>query len=197
MKDCNGETERKVKPISEESRRLFDELITPSLDVIKGLVVRYTNNYQDVDDNFQYVLSEMAKGVSTYDRSKSLKTWIHVCVKHGCKRQNSRKAKLNARRTGLAMEVVATSRNAPSVSIGEMSSMMDSISDEMRDALLQIPPLKLSPFLLQAQGYSIKEITKMEIERGHLEEYSESTIKSRIFWARDRLKEIMSRYGYH
>ena len=193
----NGETEREVRVITEEERRLFDKLIMPNLEIIKNLVIHYTNNYQDVDDNLQYVLGELAKGVSTYDGSKPLSTWIHVCVKHGCKRQNLRKARQNAMRTGLTLDVVGSSRCVPTVPMESSAEFIDSLSDEMRDALLSIPPLKLSPFLLQAQGFSIKEITKMEVESGNLAEYSEYTIKSRIFWARNRLKQIMSQHGYH
>ena len=196
MEQRNDGATHEPRVISEDERVLFDKLIKPNLEFIRSLVMYYTNNYQDVEDNMQYVLCELAKGVATYDENRSLKTWIHICVKNGCKRQKLRASKHNAMKTGLSLEAAGSLKSAPTVNIEDTMMFIDSVSDEMRDALLRIPPLKLSPFLLQAQGYSIRDITLIEVERGHLAEYSEYTVKSRIFWARNRLKEIMSRYGY-
>lgn len=75
-------------------------------------------------------------------------------------------------------------------------SLIDSISDEVYDALMQIPPIKLSPFLAQAQGYTLNEIVEMEYEKGNLESKSVHAIKARIFWTRDKLRTILGEYGF-
>lgn len=199
MSSCKGEKgQKELKVISDSDKELFERYIVPHLEVIKNLVIHYTNNYQDVDDNYQYVLSEFAKSIGTYNPEKPLNTWIHICVRRGCERQNYKASQRSKRRTGLTLEAVTVAGKGPSV-LDEYSafSLMDSLSDELYNALMQIPPHKLSPFLLQAQGLKIEEITKIEVERGHLSKYSEYTIKGRIFWTKKTLKGIMSKYGYH
>ena len=73
--------------------------------------------------------------------------------------------------------------------------MSDNLSDEMVEAMRMIQPHKLSAFILQVQGYTIKEITEIEYMRGHLKRKNEENIKSRIFQARKELKELLNRDG--
>ena len=187
-----------IKQISEENKALFEKYITPNLEDIKSLVMYYSDNPQDCDDNFIYTLEEFAKGVNTYNTSKPLHTWIHACVKHSCYRQNRKRSAMMGHRTGLALDMINNSTtSAPFIDPDKhMTSLIDSISDEVYDALMQIPPIKLSPFLLQVQGYPLKDIIQIEHERGNLEDYSENAIKGRIFWTRDRLKKILAKNGY-
>lgn len=192
------EVKKVLKPISEHNRALFDKYITPNLELVKSLVVYYSDNSQDCDDNFIYTLEEFAKGINTYNPIKPLHTWIHACVKHSCFRQNKKRSQMMSHRTGLALDMVNNSTtSAPFIDPDKnMTSLIDSISDEAYNALMQIPPIKLSPFLLQVQGYSLKDIIQIEHERGNLEDYSENAIKGRIFWTREKLKKILSKYGY-
>ena len=73
--------------------------------------------------------------------------------------------------------------------------MSDCLPDELVAALRMIQPHKLSAFILQVQGYTIKEITEIEFMRGHLKRKNEENVKSRIFQARKELKDILNRDG--
>ena len=73
--------------------------------------------------------------------------------------------------------------------------MSHGLSDEIVTALRMIQPHKLSAFILQVQGYSIKEITEIEFMRGHLKRKNEENVKSRIFQARKELRELLNRDG--
>ena len=75
------------------------------------------------------------------------------------------------------------------------NDMSDCLSDEIVAALRMIQPHKLSAFILQVQGYTIKEITEIEFMRGHLKRKNEENVKSRIFQARKELKDILNRDG--
>ena len=187
-----------VKTICKANKELFKKYIEPNLDYIKSLVMYYSDDSQEVDDNFVYTLEEFAKGISTYDPSQPLQTWIHVCVKHSCYRQNKKRSNRLSHKTGLSLDMVSQStKSSPSIDPDkDHVSLIDSISDEVYGALMQIPPIKLSPFLLQAQGYSLNEIVEIEFERGNLESRSVHAIKARIFWTRDKLRTILGSYGY-
>ena len=74
-------------------------------------------------------------------------------------------------------------------------ALVDNISDIVYEALMQISPCKLSPFLLYAQGMGVREITQIEWKAGHLEKKSEDVVKSRIYWAKKQLQYILKQYG--
>ncbi len=74
-------------------------------------------------------------------------------------------------------------------------ALADNISDIVYEALMQISPCKLSPFLLYAQGMGVREITQIEWKAGHLEKKSEDVVKSRIYWAKKQLQYTLKQYG--
>lgn len=74
-------------------------------------------------------------------------------------------------------------------------TLIDNISDQMYNALMQIPPQRLSPFMMYVQGHRIREITAAEWKMGHLEKRSEDVVKSRIYWAKRELQYILRQYG--
>ena len=189
---------RAIKVICKFNKALFKKYIEPNLETIKSLVTYYSDNKQEVDDNYIYTLEEFAKGINTYNPTQPLDTWIHACVKHSCFRQNKKRSNELSHKTGLSLDMVSRSTtSAPFIDPDKSHiSLIDSISDEVYDALMQIPPIKLSPFLAQAQGYTLNEIVEMEYETGNLESKSVHAIKARIFWTRDKLRTILGEYGF-
>ena len=81
------------------------------------------------------------------------------------------------------------------VSEVEFGNLIDNISDQMLEALMKIPPQRLSPFMMYVQGHRIREITAAEWKLGHLEKRSEDIVKSRIYWARRELQYILRQNG--
>lgn len=187
-----------ASPISEtEQKALFQKYIAPNLTSIKSLTVRYTDKYQDVEDNYNYVLAQMYSYIYSYDPSKSLETWIHIVTKRACFNQNDRRTQYLSIQTDLefcSSDVLHQHGTANMVD-ASFGSLADNLSDDVYAALMQIDPCKLSPFLLYAQGLGIREITKMEWKAGHLEKKSEDVIKSRIYWAKKQLQYILKQYG--
>lgn len=180
-----------------EKRAKFKELIEPRLHNIRTLTVRYTDQYQDVDDNYTYVLSQMYSYIHTYDRSKSIDTWVHIVTKRACFNQNQRRARYSSLSSDLELysnDAIYQHGNANIVN-ASCGTLGDNVSDVIYAALRQIDPFKLSPFLLFAQGLSIRDITTMEWQSGHLERKCEDIVKSRIYWAQQQLRFILKEYG--
>lgn len=161
------------------------------------MTVRYTDKYQDVDENYNYVLSQMYAYIHSYDPSKPLHTWIHIVTKRACFNQNDKRTKYNSMQADLefcSMDALHQNGNS-NVIDASFGTLADNLSDEVYEALMRIDPCKLSAFLLYAQGLGVREITKIEWRAGHLERKSEDVVKSRIYWAKKQLQFILKQYG--
>lgn len=181
----------------EEKQRLFDLYIKPRMLSVKTLSVKYTDKYQDVEDNYNYVLAQMYNYIYTYDPSKSIDTWIHIVTKRACFNQNKKRAKYNQQQTDIEMcsSDALHQHGTANIVDAMFGTLADNVSDVVYNALLQINPCKLSAFLRYAQGLKIREIVKLEYQDGHLEKKSDDLVKSRIYWARQELKYILAKHG--
>lgn len=186
------------KPISDaEKRILFKQLIEPHLSVIKSLVVKYTDKYQNVEDDNIYALSQLYVYIHTYDKTKDLKTWIYIIVKRACFNQNKKRSQYLSMQTDIEMcsNEALHQHGMANVVEASFGLLADNLSDKVYAAIMKIDPYKLSPFLLYAQGVGVREIAKAEWRAGHMDRKSEDLIKSRIYWAKKQLKYYLEEYG--
>ena len=190
--------ERSDESISENEKRiLFKQFVEPHLAVIKSLVVKYTDKYQDVEDNNIYVLSQLYMYIHTYDTAKDLKTWIHIVTKRACFNQNKKRSQYMSIQTDIEMCSNDTLHQHGTANMvdADFGSLADRLSDKVYGAMMRIDPYKLSPFLLYVQGLGIREIAKIEWKAGHVDKKSEDLVKSRIYWARRQLRYYLKEYG--
>lgn len=182
---------------AKEKTKLFNKYIVPNFSSIKSLTRRYTDNYQDVDDNYNYCLAQMYNYIGSYDPSKSLDTWIHICTKRACFNQNKKRAEEASHWTDVDMctpdDIYQHGTNM--VVDAGFGTLADNVSDSMYKTLMKIPPERLSPFLLHAQNHKIREITNIEYKMGHLDKKSEDIVKSRIYWAKLELRYLLKENG--
>ena len=68
-------------------------------------------------------------------------------------------------------------------------------NDDILYALDRLKPSYKRAFLLQQAGYKLKEIVDIEYANGTLKAKNIDTIKSRLFLARQTLKEVLTRDG--
>lgn len=59
---------RQLSP--KEKERLFNKYVMPNLKDIKSLTKHYTDNYQDVDDNYNYCLAQLYNYIGSYNPAK-------------------------------------------------------------------------------------------------------------------------------
>lgn len=188
----------KCKQLSpSEKEILFNKYIVPNFSSIKSLTRRYTDHYQDVDENYNYCLAQLFNYIGSYNPEQKLDTWIHICVKRACFHQNKKRAEDASHWTDIEMctnEDIYQNGTNMIVDVG-FGTLIDNISDQMYNALMQIPSQRLSPFMMYVQGHRIREITAAEWRMGHLEKRSEDVVKSRIYWAKRELQYILRQYG--
>lgn len=191
---------KKFSEITDEERELFDELIVPKLEFIKSLVRNYTDSAEYVDDNYNICLSEFACYIKSFDKSKmnKLNSWIHVTVKRCCFRMNVKNRTIHKNDSGVQLEsyMESTTCSLRSTEKTRCKSFIDNISDELYDALMEVPLNKLSPFLLYVQGYKMEDIADIEYKLGHVTKKSVFAVKCRIFKARDMVKKKLIKDGF-
>ena len=186
---------RQINPIEKEE--LFNRYIKPNLSSVKSLAKRYTDHWQDVDENYNYCLAQLFNYIGSYNPEQKLDTWIHICVKRACFHQNKKRAEESSHWTDIemcSMEDLYQNGNSMVVE-ASYGTLIDNISDELYTALMQIPPQRLSPLMMAVQGHKIREITEAEWKLGHLEKRSEDIVKSRIHWAKKQLRYILQKNG--
>nr|DAE12593.1 MAG TPA: DNA-directed RNA polymerase specialized sigma subunit [Siphoviridae sp. ctOCb13] len=186
---------RQLSP--KEKERLFNKYVMPNLKDIKSLTKHYTDNYQDVDDNYNYCLAQLYNYIGSYNPEQKLMTWLHIVVKRACFHQNKKRYEEAQHWTDIemcSMDDLYQHGNSMIVEAG-FGNLIDNISDQMLAALMKIPPQRLSPFMMYVQGHKIREITAAEWKLGHLEKRSEDIVKSRIYWAKRELQYILRQYG--
>lgn len=190
---------KKNTVLTDEEKRLFDELIVPNMQDVNNLVAFYSNNIQDFDENKAICLDEMACYIKSFDTSKmsKLRSWIHVCVKNCIKRQDKRRSKMNSLQSGVSLDSYMDSTNDAPVSSCyniTLSSLFDNISDEVYNALMKLPYSDLEPFLLSVQGYTFSEIAKIEYKKGRTKSKSVYDIRCKIENAKYTLKKLLNGY---
>lgn len=178
------------------NNELFEKYILPNYDMVLTLTRKYTDRPENVDENFAIVLTEFYKYIQSYNSEKPLKTWIHICTKRCCQEQNKRRFDQDSKYSDNDPYSSSVAReHIMQTGAFTTHDMSHGLSDEIVTALRMIQPHKLSAFILQVQGYSIKEITEIEFMRGHLKRKNEENVKSRIFQARKELRELLNRDG--
>lgn len=199
IKNSDAKKKRqKCEQLSDAQKQaLFKQLIEPHLTIIKSLVVKYTDKYQDVEDNNIYVLSQLYSYIHTYNHEQSLKTWIHIVTKRACFNRNRKRSQYTSFQADIEMCSNEALHQHGTANIVETNfgTLADNLSDKVYQAMMKVDPYKLSPFLLYAQGIGMREIARIEWKAGHMENKSEDLVKSRIYWAQKELRYYLKEYG--
>lgn len=177
---------------------LFNQYVYPFKNMIFKLVVQYSSNPDNVKENYSDVMANFYRRIETYDPNRSIRTWLHICIKRQvwtCERQ--RQVHNNKDRDNdiedYEEELLAddhVSGNALGV-----SNWRDLYNEDIVSVLEELKPRHRDALILQESGYSLKEIAEIEYRKGSLKTPNIETIKSRLRLARQHLKNNISRDG--
>ncbi len=158
------------------NRIAFEALYDRYSGKLFGYFYRMLRKDREIAEDYtQEVFLKIIQSKSTYDGTRAFKTWIFSIAHNMCK-NNYRKEEVVKR---AANELIMTTKN----SIPQDSNNVDrqTFKQELDRALANLNHVKRACFIMRfKQGLSIKEIATIE-------EVSEGTIKSRIFYV---LKEL-------
>jgi RNA polymerase sigma-70 factor (ECF subfamily) len=161
-------------------RTAFDELVDRYEKPIFGATYRITGSVEDAMDATQNAFVNAYEKLNTFDPSYRFFSWIYrIAVNQALNLINKRRPE-----TELDANTATSSRNPDTdLSKSEASRLLER-------ALRTIRPQDRTLIVLKHfEGLSYREI-------GELLEVPEHTVKSRLFTARRRLREVLTQQGF-
>ena len=177
---------------------LFNRYVLPHKNLIYALCIRYTFRREDIADNYNEVLVNFFRYIHTYKPERSIQTWLHIVTKRFVYDLNLR------RRLPTTDDVsiydlptgVLTGEDTHTNSMG-MDNYREFYNDDILRALGQLKPIYREALLLQQAGYKLHEIMEITFRNGTLKSRNIETVKSRLFLAKQQLRELITRDGEH
>lgn len=173
---------------------LFHKYVYPYRNLIYHICIKQTRDKENIDDNYNEVLINFFKYVSSYDPRREVKTWLYaitVRMLADLERKNNRftrEGDVGAMRMEQLPDTPCTAEVTP-------ENYRELFSDEIVEALEQIGRNYREALLLQMGGYKLEEIMEILYQRGCLRTRNLETTKSRIFLAKKKLRERLTRDG--
>lgn len=173
---------------------LFHKYVYPYRNLIYHICIKQTRDKENIDDNYNEVLINFFKYVSSYDPRREIKTWLYaitVRMLADLERKNNRftrEGDVGAMRMEQLPDKSCTAEVTP-------ENYRELFSDEIVEALEQIGRNYREALLLQMGGYKLEEIMEILYQRGCLRTRNLETTKSRIFLAKKKLRERLTRDG--
>lgn len=176
---------------------LFERYVLPHINLIYTLCIRYSFSSDDVDDNYNEVLVNFFKYIETYDPNRSIQTWLHIVTKRFVFDLNIRKS--HYKKTD-DVDITTVPDNMPedngvSGNYMGMENYEQYYNDDILDALNQIKPIYREALLLQQAGYKLHEIMEITYKNGTLKAKNIDTVKSRLFLAKQQMRNLINRDG--
>jgi RNA polymerase sigma factor (sigma-70 family) len=182
----------------EERTRLFEKLILPNINLVYRQAIRFTDNRRDIPENYNECLINLFRYVHTYNPEKNLAGWIFICCKRLIIDLNRRRA---AFKTTDDLDVECIPSHYAEESSGASGNRMgldnyrEFYNDDILRAIDSLNPIYREALLLQQAGYRLEEITEIAHRNGTLKTPNLETVKSRLFLAKLKMKQMIDRDG--
>lgn len=178
---------------------LFNKFVAPFYNMIYKLTMNYTNNREHVEENYTEVLVNFYRRIETYDQSRSIHTWLHIVTKRQVAELERRRRKHDNKSYDVDIEDYGDNMLGEEGHVSHTCMGVDNYREMYNDDILAVldamRPIHRDAWLLQQAGYSLKEIAEIEHEKGTLKSKNIETVKSRLFFARQYLRNHLTRDG--
>ncbi len=206
------ERDRELDPeVARKRNELFAKYVTPYYNMIYKLVMNYTFNPADIEENYNEVLINFFRRVDTYNPERSIRTWLHIVTKRMVMELERRRKRHNNKNYDKSIEAyedcgdedvlrphifsAVTAKEKVSSNCMGLKNYRQFYNDDILELLDSMKPIHRDAILLQEAGYSLKEIADIEYKKGTLKSHNIETVKSRLFLARQYLKKNLTRDG--
>ena len=183
----------------QEKKREFEELFVPLLDNLYNIALRMTRNPKDAEDLVQEAYLKAFRFFHRFEKGTNARAWILTILtntfrtKYRKKKQEPDMVDFQAiENFCLADEIVkvikASDKSEAKGASEVVQVLKDYVSDDILKALESVPEqFRLAVLLSDVEGFSYQEIADtVQCEIG--------TVKSRIFRAREKLRELLKPY---
>lgn len=184
----------------EKRTALFNKYVYPYRNLIYHICIKNTENQDNIRDNYNEVLINFYKYVSSYNPHLSIKTWIYAVASRCIFCIENKRNRFQ--RTGdvgvIDLDQIVDSvldEDGQTANHISLDNYRELFSDDVLSALESLKPTYREALILQLAGYKLEEITKILHEKGSLKTANVETTKSRIFLAKKQLRELLTRDG--
>ena len=161
----------------------FDKSITTSADFLMPFAVTLTREYEDAKDLYQETLLRALANKNKYTIGTNLKAWLFTIMRNIFINDYHRRIRQQVIFDATVSDYFINSTQAVTFNAATSSLNLK----EIHQAILNLPDIFKTPFILYFDGYKYKEIADMLCEPA-------GTIKSRIHFARKLLRAKIERF---
>ena len=165
--------------------------------MVYKLCINYTYNSANVEENYTEVLVNFYRRIETYDPGRSILTWLHIVTKRQIAEIERRRRQHDNKDYDRDIEMYANMvfEDGQSGNVMDTTNYKELYNDDILSVLENMKSIHRDAFLLQEAGYSLKEIADIEFKKGTLKSRNIETVKSRLFLARQYMKNRLTRDG--
>ena len=165
--------------------------------MVYKLCINYTYNSSNVEENYTEVLVNFYRRIETYDPERPITTWLHIVTKRQVAEIERRRKRQDNKDYDQDIESFAESLPEDDCcgNVMGIENYSELYNDDILHALKNMKSIHRDALLLQEAGYSLKEIAEIEFEKGTLKSNNIETIKSRLYLARQYMKNHITRDG--
>lgn len=161
---------------------MFREKVTEYMPQLKPYAIRLTQNLDDSEDLLQETAYKALANADKFREGTNLKAWLFTIMKNIFINDYRKKVKRNTV-IDTTDDLYYLNSAVTDVNAGEGRMVRDQVLMAIRNLSVEYRV----PFMLHYKGYKYHEIAeKMNLPLG--------TVKSRIFFARKELKEVLAAY---
>lgn len=188
-----------IAEVAARRNALFEKYIVPHKKLIYWCCIQYSDFSENVEENYTMALTNLFRGIETYDPTRPIKTWIHFVTKRyvmniNKDRYKDRQIRDEMHDVGICCDDVCA-EDEPRWNVMGLENYRELYNDDILAVLDKMKPIYRDALILQQAGYSLIEIADIEYEKGTLSSRNIDTVKSRLFLARQYMKDKITRDG--
>lgn len=161
----------------------FSQLLVNNAGFLKPFAINLTRDTEAANDLYQETLYKALANHEKYNTGTNIRAWLFTIMRNIFINDYRRKAKQKTIFDNSSNDYLINQKQSTVSNTAESEMRIK----EIKKAILDLPEIFKTPFLLYFDGYKYNEIADLLNE-------PLGTIKSRIHFARKLLKEQISRY---
>lgn len=174
-----------------EKNRIFEEEFMPQIDALYNFAYHLTYNEADANDLVQDTYMKAYRFIEKYDIGTNAKAWLFKILKNAYINQYRKKSK---RPKKVDFEEIISYQDNDDASISSYNDLREELfenmmGDEVTNAINSLPiDFRTVILLCDVESFTYEEISKIiDVPIG--------TVRSRLFRARNMLKEKLKKYA--
>jgi len=179
------------KPSKSSNKTLFEKELLPHVNALQTFAYHLTYNHEDADDLVQETYMKAYRFIDKYEEGTNAKAWLFKILKNAYINEYRKKVK---QPTKVDFEEIVAYHDTDDDRISGYSDLREEIflhmmGDEVTSAINSLPlDFRTVILLCDIEGFTYEEIASIiDVPIG--------TVRSRLFRARNLLKENLTNYA--